>query len=112
MRSCVLTLAYGPATAAVLGLLWLMVLATVLGRGLQLPHFDFGALQPQVLFGVTLPGFTRLLAILTGVEIFATLEPAFEGIEAKRSRRPSVACCSSSSPARRYCWLSARPPSR
>ncbi len=78
---------YGPATAAVLGLLWLMVLATVLVRGLQLPHFDLGALQPQVLFSVALPAFTRLLAILTGIEIFATLEPAFEGVEAKRSRQ-------------------------
>ena len=82
-----LTFAYGPATAAVLGLLWLMVAATVVERGVQLPYFELAALQPRFLFGVTLPGFTRLLAILTGIEIFATLEPAFEGVESERSRR-------------------------
>ena len=86
-RPRTLTLAYGPATAAVLGLLWLMVLAAVVERGVHLPRFELAALQPRVLFGVTLAGFTRLLAILTGIEIFATLEPAFEGVEAERSRR-------------------------
>lgn len=86
-RPRALTLAYGPATAAVLGLLWLMVLAAVVERGVHLPRFELAALQPRVLFGVTLAGFTRLLAMLTGIEIFATLEPAFEGVEAERSRR-------------------------
>ena len=70
-----------------LGLLWLMVVATVVERGVQLPHFELAALQPRVLFSVTVAGFTRLLAMLTGIEVFATLEPAFEGVEAERSRR-------------------------
>ena len=45
-----LTFAYGPATAAVLGLLWLMVAATVVERGVQLPYFELAALQPKILF--------------------------------------------------------------
>ena len=86
-RPRALTFTYGPATAAVLGLLWLMVVAAVVERGVQLPRFRIATLRPRVLFGVTLVGFTRLLAILTGIEVFATLEPAFEGVEAERSRR-------------------------
>ena len=86
-RPRALTRTYGPATAAVLGLLWLMVVATVVERGVQLPHFELAALQPKVLFSVPVAGFTRLLAMLTGIEVFATLEPAFEGVEAERSRR-------------------------
>ena len=86
-RPRTLTRTYGPATAAVLGLLWMMVAATVAERGVQLPRFELGALQPRVLFGVAVASFTRLLAMLTGLEVFATLEPAFEGVDAERSRR-------------------------
>jgi len=82
-----LTRAYGPATAAVLGLLWLMVAAAVVEQGVQLPHFDLGALQPRVLLGVAAAGFTRLLAMLTGIEVFATLEPAFEGLRLSAAGR-------------------------
>ena len=82
-----LTRTYGPATAAVLGLLWLMVVATVVERGVQLPRFESARSSRGFCSASPLAGFTRLLAMLTGIEVFATLEPAFEGVEAERSRR-------------------------
>lgn len=78
---------YGPATGAVLVLLWVMIVMAVVDQGVNLPGFQFAAVQPGVFFGVAVAGFTRLLAMLTGIEVFATLEPAFEGSEAERSRR-------------------------
>lgn len=86
-RPRVLVHTYGPATAAVLGLLWMMVAATVAEQGVHLPRFELAALQSRDLFGVAVAGFTRLLAMLTGIEVFSTLEPAFEGVEVERSRK-------------------------
>lgn len=78
--------AFGPATAAVLVLLWLMIGATVWRRGLHLPTFDLRAFTPQY-FHFTLGGFARILALMTGIEIFANLVAAYDGTNAERSRK-------------------------
>ncbi len=81
--------AYGPATAAALALLWWLLAAAVWRQGaLEWPTFSlsaaFGSLSSAEL---TVGGLARLLAIMAGIEVFATLEPAFEGSDAQRSRQ-------------------------
>jgi nucleotide-binding universal stress UspA family protein len=77
---------FGPATAAVLALLWLLVVATVLHRGLHVPAFDLRALGSANLHA-TLGGYVRLLALMTGIEVFANLVAAYEGTPAERARK-------------------------
>ncbi|MEO8449460.1 MAG: universal stress protein, partial [Gemmatimonadota bacterium] len=78
--------AFGPATLAVLLLLWTMMAATIWRRGLVLPSVDLRAFAPQYLH-FTLGGFARILALMTGIEIFANLVAAYEGTGAERSRK-------------------------
>ncbi len=78
--------AFGPATLAVLLLLWTMIVATIWKRGLHLPGFDLRAFHPEY-FHFTLGGFARILALMTGIEIFANLVAAYEGTSAERSRK-------------------------
>jgi nucleotide-binding universal stress UspA family protein len=78
--------AFGPATFAVLALLWTMVFATIWQRGLHLPALDFRAFRPEYL-GFTLGGFARILALMTGIEIFANLVAAYSGTNADKSRK-------------------------
>lgn len=78
--------AFGPATFAVLLMLWGMVIAAVWKFGFHLPDFNFQAFSPPYL-GYTLKGFSRLLALMTGVEVFANLVAAFEGTPQQKSRR-------------------------
>lgn len=78
--------AFGPATLAVLVLLWAMIIATVWQRGLQLPSIDFRAFHHEYLH-FTLGGFARILALMTGIEIFANLVAAYDGSVAERSRK-------------------------
>jgi hypothetical protein len=82
----VAALAFGPATAGVLLLLWLMMGATVYRFGLILPTFDLAAFDSEYL-GFTLGGYARILALMTGIEVFANLVSAYEGDEAERSRK-------------------------
>ncbi|PIS09807.1 MAG: hypothetical protein COT73_12695, partial [Bdellovibrio sp. CG10_big_fil_rev_8_21_14_0_10_47_8] len=77
---------FGPATAAILLFLWVMVIAVVWQRGLDLPDFNFAAFDSQHLH-FTLGGFARILALMTGIEIFANLVASYEGSSAQRSRR-------------------------
>lgn len=77
---------FGPATFAVLLLLWGMVIATALRFGIHLPDLNFRAFLPPYL-NFTLKGFSRLLALMTGVEVFANLVAAFEGTPQQKSRR-------------------------
>ncbi len=77
---------FGPATAAVLLLLWVMVIATVWQRGLQLPDFNLDAFRRDNL-GYTFGGYARILAVMTGIEIFANLVAAYEGPSAEKSRK-------------------------
>ena len=78
--------AFGPATFAVLLLLWTMIGATIWRRGFHLPPLDFRAFAPGYLH-FTLSGFARILALMTGIEIFANLVAAYEGTNAERSRK-------------------------
>jgi hypothetical protein len=78
--------AFGPATAAVLLLLWAMVIATVLKSGLHLPALNWQAFQGGYL-QFTIGGYVRILAVMTGVEVFANLVAAYEGPGTQKSRK-------------------------
>lgn len=78
--------AFGPATAGVLLLLWTMIIATIIQRGLQLPDFNLAAFSRGNLH-VTLGGFARMLAVMTGIEVFANLVAAYEGEPRARSKK-------------------------
>ena len=78
--------AFGPATFAVLLLLWTMIGATIWQRGFHLPTINLRAFTPDY-FHFTLGGFARILALMTGIEIFANLVAAYEGTNAERSRK-------------------------
>ena len=78
--------AFGPATLAVLLLLWTMIGATIWQRGFHLPSIDLRAFHPEY-FHFTLGGFARILALMTGIEIFANLVAAYDGTSAERSRK-------------------------
>lgn len=77
---------FGPATAGVLVLLWLMILSTLWQRGLQLPDFNLRAFQGEYL-QYTIAGYVRILAVMTGIEVFANLVAAYEGPEEVKSKR-------------------------
>jgi nucleotide-binding universal stress UspA family protein len=78
--------AFGPATLAVLALLWVMVIASVWKLGFQLPNFDLQAFSPKYL-NFTFGGYARILALMTGIEIFANLVAAYDGTAAEKSRK-------------------------
>jgi nucleotide-binding universal stress UspA family protein len=78
--------AFGPATAGVLLLLWIMIFATIARQGFQLPDFNLQAFLPEYL-PFTLGGFVRILAVMTGIEIFANLVAAYEGTPRQKSRK-------------------------
>ena len=79
---------YGPATAAVLLLLWSLLVALLLRPGLPaLPSFSSAAFDSLRSLELAVAGLARLLPIIVGIEVFATLEPAFDGDEAQRSRK-------------------------
>jgi len=77
---------FGPATAAVLALLWLLVFATIARQGLHVPSFRLEAFSPTNLH-VTFGGYVRLLALMTGIEVFANLVAAYDGTPAVRARK-------------------------
>ncbi|MCB9423206.1 MAG: APC family permease [Ardenticatenaceae bacterium] len=77
---------FGPATGGVLALLWLMIIATIVQRGLHLPDFNLAAFS-RVNLHITLGGFARMLAVMTGIEVFANLVAAYEGEPQIRSRK-------------------------
>lgn len=78
--------AFGPATAAILLLLWVMIFASLLKFGISLPTIDFRAFSPEYLH-LTLGGYARILALMTGIEIFANLVAAYSGTRAQKSRK-------------------------
>ncbi|HET6447264.1 MAG TPA: universal stress protein, partial [candidate division Zixibacteria bacterium] len=76
---------FGPATAGVLLLLWAMIIATILQFGIRLPQIDLKAFTaPYLRF--TLGGFARILALMTGIEIFANLVAAYDGRPRQKSK--------------------------
>ena len=78
--------AFGPATAAVLLLLWVMILATVFQMGLHVPDLNLAAFTGDNLH-FTLGGYARILALMTGIEIFANLVAAYDGNRMEKSRK-------------------------
>ncbi|MGD8751959.1 MAG: universal stress protein [Anaerolineales bacterium] len=77
---------FGPATAGVLLLLWSMVIASIWKYGFKLPSFDLRAFHPQYL-GFTIGGYVRILAVMTGIEVFANLVAAYEGSPSQKSAK-------------------------
>ncbi len=77
---------FGPATAGVLVLLWLMIFFTLLKTGFHLPAFSLSAFTPPNLH-FTIGGYVRILAVMTGIEVFANLVAAYEGTPAQKSRK-------------------------
>jgi nucleotide-binding universal stress UspA family protein/amino acid transporter len=77
---------FGPATALILLFLWLMVGAVIVQHGFSLPNFDWRAFDSEHLH-FTLGGFARILALMTGIEIFANLVASYEGSAAQRSKK-------------------------
>ena len=77
---------FGPATLGVLLLLWSLIVATIWQRGLHLPAFDIQAFSSANLH-LTLGGYARILALMTGIEIFANLVAAYDGTARERSRK-------------------------
>lgn len=77
---------FGPATAAVLLLLWLMILMTLIRTGFHLPALSVAAFAPPNLH-FTVGGFVRILAVMTGIEVFANLVAAFDGAPPQKSRK-------------------------
>jgi len=77
---------FGPATAGVLLLLWAMVIASVWKLGFQLPPLDLRAFSPEYLH-FTLGGYARILALMTGIEIFANLVAAYGGTPQQKSKK-------------------------
>lgn len=62
-----------------------MVLATIFKLGFRLPKLNFEAFSPDYL-RLTLAGYVRILAVMTGIEIFANLVAAYEGEPRRKSR--------------------------
>jgi nucleotide-binding universal stress UspA family protein len=77
---------FGPATAGVLILLWLMILSTLMRTGFHLPALSYKAFVPPNL-QFTIGGFVRILAVMTGIEVFANLVAAFDGTPQQKSRK-------------------------
>ncbi|KAA3646115.1 MAG: universal stress protein [Chloroflexi bacterium] len=78
--------AFGPATAGVLLLLWAMVIATIVQQGFHLPDFNLAAFNFDNL-GFTIGGYVRILAVMTGIEVFANLVAAYSGTEREKSSK-------------------------
>lgn len=89
---------FGPATAAVLLLLWVMIFAAIIEfdgskfsnfwniGGVYLPDFNLQSFNLENIH-YTFGGYARILALMTGIEIFANLVAAYEGRRAERSRK-------------------------
>jgi nucleotide-binding universal stress UspA family protein len=80
---------FGPATAGVLALLWLMVFATIFKFGVQFPDFNPEAFKTGY-FHFTIGGYVRILAVMTGIEVFANLVAAYGGTASERSNKAFV----------------------
>ena len=78
--------AFGPATAGVLLLLWAMILATIFKFGFHLPKINLDAFSGEYLH-FTFGGFTRMLAVMTGIEVFANLVAAYDGTPREKSNK-------------------------
>ncbi len=80
---------FGPATAGVLILLWMMIIATLVRTGFHLPVLSFEAFAPANLH-FTIGGYVRILAVMTGIEVFANLVAAYDGTPAQKSSKAFI----------------------
>lgn len=80
------TRTFGPATAGVLLLLWAMVFTSIAKYGIRLPSFNLQAFDPGY-FHFTIAGYVRILAVMTGIEVFANLVAAYDGDAAQKSKK-------------------------
>lgn len=78
--------AFGPATAGILVLLWTMIITTIWKQGLHLPVLDLRAFTPEYL-DFTFGGYARILAVMTGIEIFANLVAAYDGTSSQKASK-------------------------
>ena len=79
--------AFGPATAGVLILLWVMIFASIWHfKGIRLPALNLEAFKLEY-FHYTIGGYVRILAVMTGIEVFANLVAAYDGPPEVKSRR-------------------------
>ena len=95
------TRAFGPATFAILVLLWVMIVASLLKFGFDIPTINFQAFSfdpvsylsetgetiKSSYISLTLGGYARILALMTGIEIFANLVAAYDGTREQKSRK-------------------------
>ncbi len=77
---------FGPATAGVLLLLWAMIIATIIQQGFSLPDFNLAAFSAENI-GITLGGYVRILAVMTGVEVFANMVAAYDGPNEEKGKK-------------------------
>ena len=77
---------FGPATAGVLLLLWAMIISTIIKYGFHLPDFNLQAFSPENL-RFTLGGYVRILAVMTGIEVFANMVAAYDGTESQKGKK-------------------------
>ncbi len=77
---------FGPATGGVLFLLWAMIIASVWKYGLHLPDFNLQAFSGEYLH-YTLGGYVRILAVMTGIEVFANMVAAYDGTEKQKGAK-------------------------
>lgn len=78
--------AFGPATAGVLILLWVMMIVVIVKEGFNIPGFDFAAFSGENI-GTTFGGYARILALMTGVEVFANMVAAYDGEPHQRAKK-------------------------
>ncbi len=77
---------FGPATLGVLLLLWAMIITTIIRTGIHLPPLNIqGFLPPYLKY--TLSGYVRILAVMTGIEVFANLVAAYDGKPEEKSKK-------------------------
>lgn len=77
---------FGPATLGVIILLWMMMASTIWHYGLHFPSLHLNAFNSTYIH-YTLGGYARILALMTGIEVFANLVTAYEGPAKQRSRK-------------------------
>jgi nucleotide-binding universal stress UspA family protein/amino acid transporter len=77
---------FGPATGGVLLLLWAMVIASIVKYGFHLPDFNPAAFRLENIH-FTVGGYVRILAVMTGVEVFANLVAAYDGTSTQKSNK-------------------------
>jgi len=63
-----------------------MIIATLIKNGLNLPDFNLQAFSLEHI-EITLGGYVRILAVMTGIEVFANMVAAYEGDSAQKSRK-------------------------